>query len=240
MIRVIIVEDDPLVARLNAACLEQLPQVRVTGTFTNGQQALEFLKEHPVELAVVDVYMPVCSGMELLRRLRGLGIPTAVIMITAATEMKIVEEALRLGIEDYIIKPFSYDRLKDAVLKFHSKTQLVNANTTVDQAVVDRLLGNDSPVVRRQELPKGLNARTLESIRALLDADPQGEHTCESLSSRSGLSKVTVRHYLNHLIETGVLTSAIDYETGGRPRVRYRLARPVAGAKLVPDRPAVE
>lgn len=224
MIRVIIVEDDPLVARLNAACLEQLPEVRVAGVFSNGQQALEFLEEQPVELAVVDIYMPVCGGMELLRRLRGRGIPTAVIMITAATEMKIVEEALRLGIEDYIIKPFSYDRLKKAVQKFQNKNRLVSANATASQAVVDRLLGNDSPDPRRRDLPKGLNARTLESIRALLDADPQGEHTCESLSSRSGLSKVTVRHYLNHLIETGVLTSAIDYETGGRPRVRYRLA----------------
>ena len=223
MIRVIIVEDDPLVARLNAACLEQLPQVRVTGTFTNGQQALEFLKEHPVELAVVDVYMPVCSGMELLRRLRGLGIPTAVIMITAATEMKIVEEALRLGIEDYIIKPFSYDRLKDAVLKFHSKTQLVNANTTVDQAVVDRLLGNPPAAAQALDLPKGLNARTMETIRQVLDQNHQDAHTCESIAAASGLSRVTVRHYLNYLVDTQRLTSDIDYETGGRPRVLYRL-----------------
>ena len=223
MIRVIVVEDDPLVARLNAACLEQLPEINVAGVFSNGAQALEFLQETPVELAVVDVYMPVCGGMELLRRLRGRGIPTAVIMITAATEMKVVEEALRLGIEDYIIKPFSYDRLKGAVQKFRNKTTLVNANAQASQEVVDRLLGNDPADAGHRDLPKGLNARTLGSIRALLDEDPSGEHTCESLSSRSGLSKVTVRHYLNHLIETGVLKSDIDYETGGRPRVLYRL-----------------
>lgn len=226
MIRVIVVEDDPLVARLNAACLEQLSEINVVGVFSNGAQALEFLQEMPVELAVVDVYMPVCGGMELLRKLRGRGIPTAVIMITAATEMKVVEEALRLGIEDYIIKPFSYDRLKGAVRKFLDKTSLVQSSPRASQAVVDRLLGNDGMETGRRDLPKGLNARTLHSIRALLDEDPAGAHTCESLSTRSGLSKVTVRHYLNHLIETGVLKSDIDYETGGRPRVLYKLNEP--------------
>lgn len=221
MIRVIVVEDDHLVAQLNAACLQQIEGVSVEGIFSNGSEALEYLRENPVELAVVDVYMPICTGVELLRKLRGLGIPTAVIMITAATEMKIVGEAMRLGIEDYIIKPFAYDRLQEAVQKFMDKNDLVNSRTRASQAVVDRLLGNDSSSQPR-ELPKGLNARTLESIRTLLDQSPDGDHTCESLSASSGLSRVTVRHYLNYLIETGVLTSAIDYETGGRPRVLYR------------------
>ena len=110
MIRIIVVEDDPMVAQLNAAFLSRMEGFEVRGIFSNGREALEFLRQEPVELAVMDVYMPVCGGVELLRQMRGTGIQTAVIMITAATEMKVVDEALRLGIEDYIIKPFSYDR----------------------------------------------------------------------------------------------------------------------------------
>ena len=219
MIRVIVVEDDPMVAQLNAAYLNNMEGFEVRGTFANGREAMEYLTEHPVELAVVDMYMPVCSGVELLRQMRGTGIQTAVIMITAATEMKIVEEALRLGIEDYIIKPFSYDRLREAVLRFRDKTTLVQQSDRASQAVVDRLLGNRQ---KKKELPKGLNARTLEAVRTVLDREPAGDHTCESLSAASGLSRVTVRHYLNYLIDAGVLTSTIDYETGGRPRVLYR------------------
>lgn len=223
MIRVIVVEDDHLVAQLNAACLRQMEGVSVEGIFFNGSDALEYLEQHPVDLAVVDVYMPVCTGVELLRKMRSRWIATAVIMITAAAEMKVVSEAMRLGIEDYIIKPFSYDRLREAVQKFMDKNELVNSSTRVSQAVVDRLLGNDPAPDRPRELPKGLNAKTLASIRDLLDKNPTGDHTCESLSAASGLSRVTVRHYLNYLIESGILTSAIDYETGGRPRVLYRL-----------------
>ncbi len=222
MIRVIIVEDDPLVAQLNAACLGRMEGFEIYGIFPNGREALEFLQKNPVELAIVDVYMPVCGGLELLKNLRGMGIQTSVIMITAAMEMKVVEEALRLGIEDYIIKPFSYDRLRESVLRFQAKTTLVQTSPTVSQAVVDQLLGkpqtNDT-----ENLPKGLNVRTLASVRACLDRDRAGDHTCESISTATGLSRVTVRHYLNYLIESGYLNSSIDYETGGRPRVLYRL-----------------
>ena len=221
MIRIIVVEDDPMVAQLNAAYLNRMDGFEVRGIFPNGLRALEYLKQNPVELAVVDMYMPVCSGVELLRQLRGTGIQTAVIMITAATEMKVVEECLRLGIEDYIIKPFSYERLRDSVLRFRDKANLVQKSSRANQEVVDRLLGNQPQKLK--ELPKGLNPKTLEAIQSVLERDPSQNHTCESLSAVSGLSRVTVRHYLNYLIDVGVLTSAIDYETGGRPRVLYRL-----------------
>lgn len=221
MIRIIVVEDDPMVAQLNAAYIGRMADFEVCGTFSNGLDALEYLRKNPVDLAVVDVYMPICSGMELLRKMRGSGIRTAVIMLTAATEMSVVEEALLLGIEDYIIKPFSYDRLRDTLLRYRDKTSLVQRSEKADQAVVDRLMGNQT--IRERELPKGLNAMTMDSIRGHLEEQKDQNHTCESLSARTGLSKVTVRHYLNYLIDTGVLTSTIDYETGGRPRVLYRL-----------------
>ena len=223
MIRIIVVEDDPLVAQLNAAYLGRMEGFEVTGIFSNGQDALEYLKRNPVELAVVDVYMPVCSGMELLRRLRSTGIQTSVIMITAATEMKVVEEALRLGIEDYLIKPFSYERLGDSVRRFRDKISLVHGTRQASQDMVDRLLGNQPAKKPEVEMPKGLNARTLAAIREVIDQDPEGEYTCESISAASGLSRVTVRHYLNYLIDRDVLSSSIDYETGGRPRVLYKL-----------------
>ena len=223
MIRIIIVEDDPMVAQLNAAYLERLEDVCVAGVFGNGQEALQYLRENPVELAIVDVYMPILSGIELLRKMRSEWIRTSVIMVTAATEMEVVEEALHLGIEDYIIKPFSYDRLRESVLRFRDKTSLVRGSEKVSQDMVDKLLGNPTRSGAGAPLPKGLNAKTMAAIRAVLDRDPGATHTCESISATSGLSRVTVRHYLNYLIEIGELSSAIDYETGGRPRVLYRL-----------------
>ena len=89
--------------------------------------------------------------------------------------------------------------------------------------VVDKLLGNQTRPRSGSSLPKGLNPRTMAAIRTVLEQGSGSIHTCESISAASGLSRVTVRHYLNYLIDTGELTSTIDYETGGRPRVLYRV-----------------
>ena len=221
MIRMIIVEDDPMVAQLNAEFLSKLEGFTLVAKFQNGLDALDYLRKNPVDLAIVDVYMPICSGIELLRKMRSERIHTGVILVTAATEIQVVDEALHLGIEDYIIKPYSYDRLRESVLRFRDKARLVRRTNKVNQDMVDKILGNQNAPITAP-LPKGLNAKTLETIRDAVNRE-SGDHTCESISEASGLSRVTVRHYLNYLIETGELSSSIDYETGGRPRVLYRV-----------------
>lgn len=223
MIRAIIVEDDPMVAQINGQYLRQMGDFRIEGMFSNGLEALEHLRRNGADLVILDIYMPSMNGSELLRRMRGEGIPTAVIMVTAATEMKVVDESLRLGIVDYLIKPYSFDRFREAVRKFLTKDNLLKSSTTADQEVVDRLLVG-SPTAGG-ELRKGLNQRTLAHVYEFLCGQWEEKHTCESISAATGLSKVTVRRYLNYLIETGQVVSSIDYETGGRPGVLYKVKK---------------
>ena len=227
MIHTILVEDDPMVAQINEQYLERLGDFSVDATFGNGQAALDYLRVTTPDLVILDVYMPVMDGTTLLRRMRTENIRSAVIMVTAATEMTVVEDALRLGIVDYLSKPYSFQRFQEAVNKFLSKASLLKSTAVADQEVVDQLISNGSnsnePADNHRELHKGLNARTLESLFSYLRQKPDDKHTCESISAASGLSKVTVRRYLNYLIESGQLSSTIDYETGGRPRVLYRL-----------------
>lgn len=224
MVHTIIVEDDPMVTQINHEYINRLDNFVVDATFGNGQDALVYLRDHPVDLAILDVYMPIISGNELLRRMRAENINTAVIMVTAATEMDVVHEVLRLGITDYLIKPFSFPRFQEAIQKYLSNASLLNSKHQADQSMVDQLLGNQLlSEIQSTELQKGLNQKTLSHIYAFLRENIQEKHTCESISSSTGLSKVTVRRYLNHLIEIGQVLTSIDYETGGRPRVLYLL-----------------
>lgn len=224
-IHAIIVEDDPMVAQINQQYLRQMGQFEVDGLFTNGLEALEYLRESPVDLVILDIYMPVISGNELLRKLAAENIKCAVIMVTAATEVQAVDEALRLGVVDYLIKPFSFQRFQEAIRKYLSQRNLLKNTTLVNQAVVDQLLHSDSPTTSMDQgdLRKGLSQKTLLYIQEYLQEHAAEKHTCESISAASGLSKVTVRRYLNYLIETSQVLSSIDYETGGRPRVLYCL-----------------
>ena len=142
-------------------------------------------------------------------------------------EIQTVAEALQLGIVDYLIKPFSFARFQEAVQKYLRKEDVLKHSHTANQTMLDQLL-NAAPAnlnFETQDLRKGLNQMTLDRVKSYLRERPDEKHTCESLSAALGLSKVTIRRYLNYLIEIQEMVSSIDYETGGRPRVLYLLKR---------------
>ena len=224
MIHSIIVEDDPMVAQINREYLLRFSDFEVDRIFSNGRDALEHLRRHPVDLIILDQYMPVLTGNELLRAMHMENIRTAVIMVTSAAEADTVEESLRYGIVDYLIKPFSFSRFQEAISRFLSMKTLLKSAPVVSQEVVDLLMRNAADTHPAQSaLGKGLNQRTMSHILDYLREHLTDEHTSKSISDAIGLSGVTVRRYLNYLIETGQVLSAIDYETGGRPRVLYHL-----------------
>lgn len=220
MVSAIIVEDDPMVAQINRRYLEDFTEISIVGVFCNGNDALAFLKTRQVDLMILDIYMPLLNGMELLQEIRRLSIPTDVILVTAANDAKHVNELLRLGIVDYLVKPFEYARFRGAVEKYLKKANILSRNTTLNQNAIDRMVRVE-PDGDGRDLKKGLQQATLTAIVNYLQSSPQQYHSCENLASGVGLSKVTVRRYLNHLMEANVVTSRIEYETGGRPSVMY-------------------
>lgn len=224
MVDVVIVEDDPMVCQINRQYLEQFPQLMVSGVFQNGRDALQHLRQQEPTLVILDVYMPMITGLELLAKMRNENIKSDVIMVTAANEVEKVDEALKLGIVDYLIKPFEYKRFREAIEKFLTKSNLLKERNVVSQEIVDRLVSPGREVSSEYiEFKKGINPHTLAHIKKYIELLPEQYHTCESISAQVGLSKVTVRRYLNYLIECGEMGSDIDYETGGRPSIRYRL-----------------
>ena len=225
MIHCIIVDDDPMVAQINQEYLLRMGDFQMDRIFKNGRDALEYLLANPVDLVILDQYMPILTGNELLREMHTANIHPSVIMITSATEAGIVEESLRYGVVDYLIKPFSFSRFQEAIRRFQAKQDLLKSSSVVNQEVVDLLLGGATgdPYPAQSALGKGLSQRTLDHIQEYLREHLEDEHTSKSISEAVGLSGVTVRRYLNYLIETGQVLSSIDYETGGRPRVLYHL-----------------
>jgi len=83
----------------------------------DGQQGLAKLEEISVDLILLDVTMPVMDGPTMLTALRERGDRTPVIMLTSESKRSIVAGAVKLGIEDYILKPFKPDELRGKVMK---------------------------------------------------------------------------------------------------------------------------
>ena len=217
MYDVVIVEDDPMIAMLDRKFIENDPRFKVVASFSSGHTALRRLLSQPADLVILDVYMPVLTGTELLRELRAYGSDIDVIMVTAAHDTQTVNELLKLGIADYLVKPFTAGRFQQALDTFARSRELLTEQKRISQSQIDRLLGLPSD----NEIPKGLQSKTSEKILEELKNAP-GELTSEELSSMTGLSAVTVRRYLNYLLDIHEAESRVNYDTGGRPAVLYK------------------
>ena len=134
---------------------------------------IQELKEHPeLDLVLLDVFLPGMNGLELLRRLRATQQTSEVIIISAARDSAQICEALRLGCVDYIIKPFSPDRLHLALEKYRQRSLLMR-KSFLEQGEVDRLAAtkDDSETEQIAEYPKGIEQKTLECICENLPKD---------------------------------------------------------------------
>ena len=118
MYRVVIVEDDPMVSLINRTYVERDSRFQVVQTFQDGQTALDWLAQNPVDLVVLDVYMPLFTGEELLRALRHQQIDVDAIMVTAANAGPTVDALLKMGVVDYLMKPFTAERFQQALDTF--------------------------------------------------------------------------------------------------------------------------
>ena len=108
MVEVLIVEDDPMVAQLNKKYLQMLPGFNLASVVSNGEQALHFIHDNHIDLLLLDVFMPKLNGLELLKYIRISYPKIDIIMVTAACNTNDIQTALRLGVIDYIVKPFTF------------------------------------------------------------------------------------------------------------------------------------
>jgi DNA-binding NtrC family response regulator len=82
---------------------------------TDGQQTLEKLSREAFELALLDIKMPKLDGLEVLRRLKGNGSTTPILVLTAYQSVELAKEAVKLGALDYLPKPFEREQILNAV-----------------------------------------------------------------------------------------------------------------------------
>jgi response regulator of citrate/malate metabolism len=220
MYRVVIVEDDPMVSLLNRTYVERDARFRVVQTFQDGRAALNWLEQNPVDLVVLDVYMPLFTGVELLRELRRQRIDVDAIMVTAANDRPTVDALLKMGVVDYLMKPFTVERFQQALDTFCRHRKALTGES-VEQNALDKLFSPAGP--GEGQLPKGLQENTLEKVRDCLHSAPAQGMPSEAISRQTGLSVVTVRRYVNYLVERGEVSSTVNYDTGGRPCRLYRI-----------------
>jgi DNA-binding response OmpR family regulator len=125
MSRILIIEDDRAILRGLKDNLEYESYEVLTAT--DGEQGYELIQKHRPHLVVLDLMIPKMSGYELCRKVRGEGITTPILMLTARSEEVDRVQGLDLGADDYVTKPFSVPELLARVRAILRRTQPATA-----------------------------------------------------------------------------------------------------------------
>lgn len=220
LIKVLIVEDNPLALEINEEFLREDPDFICVGTAASGQEALEFIRSNPPDLVLLDNFLPDYNGTALIEKVRAFEKRTDFIMITAAKEVPIVQESFRLGIRDYLIKPYLKERFLHALSDYKRFLGIVQTETCEQRdvdAVAVRMGRSDSG-----RFEKGISGITMEKILGFLGDNPGGM-TAEEIARQVGVSAVSARRYLNSLVEKGQVRMDLQYGSLGRPSYVYSL-----------------
>lgn len=219
MINVLVVEDDPMVAQLHEHYLLQIKGFELCDMARNGEEALRLLQSKSYDLLILDVFMPSMDGLQLLAKIRENGFDVDVIIVSAANDKDKIKQALRLGAVDYIIKPFEFERFNLALINYLKRYHIVEDQEIIEQSELDKTIirNEKEPVVA---LPKGLDKNTLAVVWKCI-VTFNGMFTTEEVSAKVGISRVSIRKYLEFLKTLRLLKLDLHRGSVGRPVYKY-------------------
>jgi response regulator of citrate/malate metabolism len=222
MLRVLVVEDEPVAAAAHAEYVRRLPGFDLAAVATTGQEALRVLTRQPVDLVLLDMNLPDLHGLDIVRSMRSAGHSTDVIAVTSARDLDVVRRSVSLGIVQYVLKPFVFSTLRERLESYaRYRDQLAGDEVVASQQAVDRLLSQPrSGATAGNPLPKGLSTESLEAVTRLL-GEAAAALSASEVAEQTSSSRVTARRYLEYLCEVGLAARRQRYSTTGRPTVEY-------------------
>jgi response regulator of citrate/malate metabolism len=222
-LRVLVVEDDPVAADAHALYVTRVPGFEVAAVAHSRAEAVRLLEREPVDLILLDLYLPDGHGLALLRALRSAGHTADVFAVTSARDLTVVREGISLGVVQHVLKPFSFPTLRERLLRYEQfrLAAAAGGGEAGSQAEVDRAMAAlraPQPVT----LPKGLSASTLEQVVSALRAAGEEGLTASAAAGRIGVNRITARRYLEHLVLAERADRRPQYGQVGRPEFCYR------------------
>ena len=217
-IRVLVVEDEPLIAEAHGKYVQPVPGFALTGIAHSGQQALHIAKTTPVDVILLDLNLPDLHGLEVCRALRLGRAEVDVIAVTSTRDLAAVRSAVSLGVVQYLLKPFTFRSLQDKLEQYRQYRTQMTADQLAEQSQVDRALSTLRGV-SHATLPAGLTDETLEAVSRAVQRTAAA--SAAEIAQLCGVSRVTARRYLEHLADAGVLLRRQRHGGSGRPEIEY-------------------
>ena len=223
----LVIEDDDRIGAILSELVVATPGFSLLGRAGTLAQADAMMAGVVPQLLLVDVSLPDGSGLEWVSRLRSHNREAYVIMVTASRDVETIQQALNLGVHDYVIKPLRLFRIQqslDEILQLHSR---LCERGRLEQDDLDKLLGKGgrSQIKEMRVTPKGIDSITLRQVLDLLAGEPENVFSTDTVALRLSLSRTTARRYLEYLESEDRVDVDLNYGQRGRPERRYRWRR---------------
>ncbi|WP_057831619.1 response regulator [Colwellia sp. TT2012] len=232
---VLIVEDDMRIANIISKTINNEEGFEVIGIAQNTTEAKDLLDSFKPELIFLDVSLVDSNGLDVLKYVRQdlSAADISIVMLTAAKDSEVIQEAMSYGAFDYILKPLAFSRLKLTLKRYLQYRERLSADQPFEQDDLDELFHNKGKLISQSNpaiiineqasLPKGIDSLTLDKIRTVLSDNAGTAYTAESMSECIGTSRTTARRYLEYLLSCNDIIADIEYGTVGRPERHYLL-----------------
>lgn len=224
---VLLIEDDPMVCEVNRQFIERVKDFVIVATAKNGKEGIEKIKQLHPDLVFMDIYMPEKNGLDMLMKLRASKLDFDVIAVTAANDAGTIQTCFRLGVCDYIMKPFTYERIEMALVHYKQRREHFKMKQSFSQKELDAILypnTTEAPITEDDymfdDLPKGFNKSTLLKVLTFLKNSQAGA-SADEVAASIGVARVTARRYLDYMEKQRLIQVDIQYGSVGRPINQY-------------------
>ena len=219
---VVIAEDDPKISEIQCRFIDKIEGFEVVGIGNTIAESEDLVDVFRPDLVLLDVYFPDGSGIDLLWKIRRLYKNIDIIFITAAKEVGTLQDAIRGGAFDYVLKPMTFSRFQSTLRKFSEHRNKLSDITRLDQTNVDQIIHPVQDSVRTDvRIPKSINALTLERVEDEVKKINDDGVNAEAMGMQVGISRTTARRYLEYLVSKGAVKPSLVYGSVGRPERLY-------------------
>lgn len=185
--KIVIVDDHPLIIQGLTAMLQEHPQFVITASFTRGLEFMSYLREHAVDVVILDISLPDCNGMNICKEIKTLAPQTRVIALTNHNERSLIMQMLQNGANGYLLKNASSEELLAGIL------QVLDGQLSFSKAIEEII--TQPAVYERDPLPK-LTRRELEVLKLIAAGE-----TSLVIADQLCVSPLTIETHRRNLLQ---------------------------------------